>query len=59
VQQESRIRARPADEPDIKKEPESLYGEQEQEITMILANMILQERHSIKRKDKNNKLSKN
>jgi len=44
VQQESEVWARPEGEPDIKKEPGSLSGEQEQEITMILANTILQER---------------
>jgi hypothetical protein len=46
VQQESEVWARPEGEPDIKKEPGSLSGEQEQEITMLLANMILQERSS-------------
>jgi len=44
VQKESKIWARPADELDTKKEPGSLPGDQEQEITLILANMILQER---------------
>ena len=46
VQKESEIWARPADEPNIKKEPGSLPGDQEQEITLLLANMILEERSS-------------
>lgn len=46
VQQESEVCARPADEPGIKKEPGFLSSEQEQEITMLLANMILEERSS-------------
>ena len=46
VQKESGIWARLADEPNIKKEPGFLPGDQEGEITMILANMILEERGS-------------
>ena len=46
VQQESGLWARSVKEPNIKKEPGFLPGDQEQEITMILANMILEERGS-------------
>ena len=46
VQQESGIWARSVKESNIKKEPGFLSGDQEQEITMILANMILEERGS-------------
>jgi hypothetical protein len=46
VQQEIETWVRPVDEPNIKKEPGSLPGNQEQEITLLLANMILEERNS-------------
>ena len=46
VQQESGIWARPVKEPNIVKEPGFLPQDREQEITMILANMILEERGS-------------
>lgn len=46
VQQESGIWTRLVKEPNIKKEPGFLPGDREQEITMILANMILEERGS-------------
>jgi len=44
VQQESEVWVKPIREPDIIKETEFLPGDQEQEITMLLANMILEER---------------
>ena len=46
VQQESGIWARPVKEPNIGKEPGFLPQGREQEITLILANMILEERGS-------------
>lgn len=44
VQKESRVMVRPVKKPDDIKKP--LPRDQEQEITLILANMILQERSS-------------
>jgi len=46
VQQECGIWARPVKETNINKEPGFLPGDREQEITLILANMILEERGS-------------
>jgi len=46
VQQESGIWARPVKEPNINKEPGFLPQDRVQEITLILANMILEERGS-------------
>ena len=46
VQQESGIWARPVKEPNIVKEPGFLPQDREQEIIMLLANMILEERGS-------------
>ena len=42
VQKESEVRARPAGEPRVAKEPGFLSQGTEQEITLILANMILE-----------------
>ena len=42
AQEESEVRARPAKEPIIAREPGFLYQGIEQEITLILANMILE-----------------
>ena len=44
VQKESEVWIKPIREPDVIKETEFLPGDQEQEITLILANMILKER---------------
>ena len=46
VQQESGIWASSVKEPSINKEPGFLPQDREQEITLILANMILEERGS-------------
>ena len=42
VQKEAEVRARPEKEPAVAKEPEFLSRGIEQEITLILANMILE-----------------
>jgi hypothetical protein len=46
VQQESEIWVKPVKKPDAIKEKGFLTGDQEEEITLILANMILKERSS-------------
>jgi len=46
VQKESGTWARPVRDPNIKEEPGFLPGDREQEITLLLANMILEERGS-------------
>ena len=47
VQKEAEVRARPKEEPAVAKEPGSLSCGIEQEITLILANMILERTGSV------------
>lgn len=47
VQEEAEVRARPAEKPAVLREPEFLSCSIEQEITLILANMILERSSSV------------